>query len=448
MSLAPHSSEDLIKRAHAALENHEPSQARGLFEQLLAFEPESVAARYGLARCDRDEGRFESALTAFQWLVTQVPKPAFIWNQIGITYRDMGRLSEAEAALHRALEVQPSYWEAAGNLGVVSFYSDRLTEAETWYLRALEMRPEEPWLHVNLGIVYLKQGRFPDGFREYEWRLKTLPSRLVCQSDQPRWNGQPIAGKRLLLIGEQGMGDSVQFIRYAPILKAQGIRIAVACQPGLKRLFEAQSFADQVSTLGEAVPPHDFHVPLLSLPLILGTTLETVPSSVPYLSVSRADSIREFMNRACPQGTLKIGINWSGNPRNLTDRYRSCRLSDLAPLFKAKGVTWVSVQVGASANELADAPVPIVDTRPVNRDLRDLADIMGYLDRVISVETSVSHLAGALAKPADVLLSTASDWRYLTDRADCLWYPSMRLFRQVRMGEWAMVVEALVPRCF
>jgi len=300
--------------------------------------------------------------------------------------------------------------------------------------------------HWNLALALLVQGHFPEGWEEYEWRWKTKgllsPRQLL---PQPLWDGRPLAGRAILLHAEQGLGDTIQFIRYLPLVAQRGGRVIVECQPELQRLVQAMTPDIPVLARGQPLPDFAFQCPLLSLPKALGTTLATIPATVPYLHAD-AQNVQMWRDRLAGHGSaLKVGLIWAGNPHHKNDRNRSVKLASLAPLAQVPGVQFYSLQKGAAAAQ-AKTPPPGMDLIDRTDDLQDFADtaaMIANLDLVIAVDTSVVHLAGALAKPVWTLLPYCPDWRWLLKRQDSPWYPTMRLFRQPEIGDWDSVIQQL-----
>jgi hypothetical protein len=280
----------------------------------------------------------------------------------------------------------------------------------------------------------LKIGLLLEGWASYEWRLQ-IPELIPPRDfNAPVWTGQPFQQQTLLIVAEQGLGDTIQFIRYAPLVKARGGIVAVECQAPLADLLKSCSGIDQIIASGQSLPHYDWCVSLMSLPHIFQTTLETIPSEVPYLRP------RHPIQRT-PGTRLRVGLVWAGNPKQQRDRMRSCPFEELMPLFATEGIQWVCLQ----------KEIPLSDHGPVNacrhmervslNDFAATADQVSSLDLVISVDTSVAHLAGAMNAPVWILLAKASDWRWLLDRDNSPWYPSARLFRQRQAGDWKEVVH-------
>lgn len=306
-----------------------------------------------------------------------------------------------------------------------------------------DLEPREYEVHRNLGFDLLTEGHLLEGFQELEWRLR-CPSYLVAEGiptlSVPRWDGSRLDGKTVLLWAEQGYGDNIQFIRYVPMMVERGGLVAVVCPPVLRRLFMTVKGVYTIYTTPEefAGASYDYHAPIFSLPYIFGTALETIPAG-PYLT-----SVESTV-RLKPSAALKVGLVWAGNPEHANDWRRSLSLAYLLPLLQQPGVSWYSLQVGPATREIKRLGLSdeIQDLSPQLQDFADTADAINQLDLVISVDTAVAHLAGALGKPVWILLPAGADWRWLEHRTDSPWYPSARLFRQPWPGNWVGVVMAV-----
>jgi hypothetical protein len=315
-------------------------------------------------------------------------------------------------------------------------------EAVASYRQALRLRPDYADAHLDLGLALLSMGDFTAGWEEYEWRWRT---RRVMRRDfaQPQWDGSPLNGRTLLIHAEQGLGDTVQFLRYVPLVRDAVIILEVP--PALARLVEGLDGVKQVIPAGAALPGFDLHAPLLSLPRLFRTTPETIPNRTPYLQFNDPARTRLWNTRTGQPGAFRVGIAWAGSAANSNNRTRSMRLADLAPLGDTPGgVSFFSLQKGPAVQERAPARLAITDLLADTHDVRDTAALVLNMDLIISVDTFVAHLAGALGKPVWTLLSFAADWRWLRARDDCPWYPQMRLFRQSYPGDWQPVVERVV----
>ncbi|MEZ4770585.1 MAG: TIGR03032 family protein [Caldilineales bacterium] len=379
----------------------------------------------------------------------------------GAALLDQDRIDDAIAFFERARAIDPGRAEVYNNLGNAATAENRLHDAVAHYQQAIRLDPELADAHMNLGMALLKLGDLPAGFREFEWRWQTRQFSPFLPP-HPRWDGSPQPGKTLLVHTEQGAGDAIQFIRFVKQARARVGKVLLIAPDSLQALFSTAAGVDAIRGAGSiAEQAFDLHIPLLSLPTVLGTTLETIPGEFPYLHVPPDRSIELAFKADSPSPTLhpppstslRVGIAWAGSPTQGNDRNRSARLADFAPLFEVPGIEWHSLQVGEKAEELQVARSPgaersgggklqvtIQDWQGELRDWVDTAAVLSQLDLVISVDTGVVHLAGALGVPTWVLLCCAPDWRWLLERADSTWYPAARLFRQPRPKDWASVM--------
>jgi len=326
----------------------------------------------------------------------------------------------------------------------------RIDEAIAACRQAIALNPDYAEFHFNLALSLLTSGDFQQGWEEYEWRwkCKEFPS-PARDFAQPQWDGCPLEGRTLLLHTEQGHGDALQFIRYFPLVEQRGGKILIECYAELQRLFRTTAGRCQVVVRGQPLPAFDLHSPLLSLPRVFGTNLANIPNTVPYLRADPEDAGRWQRRLADDSALVKVGLAWAGRPTHTNDRNRSIKLARLAPLGQLPGVRFFSLQKGEVAAEAKTPPpgMELVDWTEELKDFAETAALIANLDLVVAVDTAVVHLAGAMGKPVWVLLPFGSDWRWLLERQDSPWYPSMRLFRQSRIGDWdsviARVVEAL-----
>jgi len=284
-------------------------------------------------------------------------------------------------------------------------------------------------------------GDFENGWKHYEWRwlAKEFPSERR-NFTQPLWLGEALDDKTILLYVEQGLGDALQFVRYAPLVAAHGGRVVVECPKSLKRLFETVAGVDCVIARGEDLPEFDVQCPFLSLPGLLSPDAEHIPVDAPYLSVPD-DTVEHWRARLQQVEDLKVGLVWAGSPHHTNDRERSIALDAFAPLADVEGCSFINLQIGPSAAQLADASWPVLDLTQDIHDYADTAALVTQLDLVITVDTSVAHVAGALAKPVWVLLPHAPDWRWQIGRDDSPWYPTMTLYRQPKRRDWQSVIK-------
>jgi Flp pilus assembly protein TadD len=408
-----------------------------------------------------DQGRPERAVVFYRRALEIQPDSFDTRMNLGVSLSDLGQFDEALVWIRSSLELQPGSADAWDNLGMTLARQGNWQEAMACYDRAIELRPDFGEAHRNRALGWLAQGDFEQGWPEAEWRLK-------CRNPpgfgfpRPRWIGDPLAGRTILLHWEQGLGDTLQFIRFAPLVKERGGQVWFYCQPPLVRLVKRSPGVDQIFDGTSPVPDFQVHAPLMSIPAIVGTTLATLPRD-PYLSADAATIEHWRMDLLRGLGVsdlasvFTIGIAWQGSPHNRIDRWRSFPLEKLAPLAKLPGVRLISLQKGAGTEQiraLAGA-FPVVELdgagagQKDTRDFLDTAAVMSLVDLVVTPETAVAHLAGSLGVRTWVALSSVGDWRWMVDQDDSPWYPSARLFRQTEMGDWDGVfrrmAEALRP---
>jgi tetratricopeptide (TPR) repeat protein len=383
-------------------------------------------------------GRPDEAVAAYEQALALNPKFAEAHNNLGNAWKDKGELEEAIGAYEKALALNPNYVEAHSNLGLSLQGLGRFEEAAARYERAITLAPNYAHARWNQALLQLLCGDYERGLRNYEWRWRSANKPRNLQ--QPQWHGEALRGARILLDVEQGLGDTLQFLRYLPLVQAAGGAVVLGVPAGLRRLAEQLPGLAYLGGAGEPMPEFAWHCPLMSLPLAFGTTLESIPAQVPYLSVP-AKARRKAEMLPWPVRGLRVGLAWAGSPTHLGDRFRSIAFSLFEPLLQLEGVHFFSLQWGPESRQVAAAHGPITDLAPAIDDLADTAALMEQLDLVVAVDTAVVHLAGALGRPVWVMLPFAPDWRWLLDREDSPWYPTMRLFRQPRFGDWAAVVE-------
>ncbi len=440
----------------AALRYHRAgrmAEAEALYRRALAADPDTPDALHLLGVLAAQAGREAEAVPLMARALALRPDHPETRLNLGNALRTLGRLDEAATHYRQALASRPDLVEAYTGLGQVLYQGNRLDEAEACYRRALAFRPDDAITHKNLGWTLLKRGELAEGFREYQWRwrIPNFPVKLPPVA-QPLWDGGALDGRTILLHAEQGLGDTLQFIRFAPLVRARGAgAVLLACPGELVRLLGGLTALDRILAPGEPWPAFDCHAPLLSLPHLLGTTLETVPAEIPYLAPPPGLA-KSWAARLPPAETgLRVGLAWAGNPRHhqpdwaALDRRRSLALHRLAPLAAVPGLHWISLQKDRPP-EPSDAPAPglaLFDLMDQVSDLADTAALISGLDLVIGVDTAIVHLAGALGKPVWVLSRFDGCWRWLHNRDDSPWYPTLRLFRQPTPDDWDSVIAAV-----
>jgi len=373
-------------------------------------------------------------------------------NKRGQALISLGRPEAALESFEKALAIKCDSLDALNGRGFVLGRMARWGEALACYETALLLYPASPEAQGNMALTLLALGRFAEGWQRFEWRWKTQSNRKTLRKfAQTRWLGQvPIAGKTLLLYPEQGFGDTLQMVRYVPLLAKAGARVIAQVQAPLVPVLKGLEGAERVICLGSPLPSFDLHCPLMSLPLAFGTTLETIPSRTPYLS-AQPEQLAAWAERLGRATGPRIGIAWSGNPKHGNDRNRSMHLKELLPLL-SEGTEVVSLQkdVREIDRDILKTHSQIRDFSAALKDFADTAALISLLDLVISVDTAPAHLAGALAKPVWILLPFSPDWRWLLDRKDSPWYPTARLFRQPVFGDWDSVIRKIREelRCY
>ncbi len=405
--------------------------------------PENVEALNDMGNVLEKLGRLDEAIGTFRKAIQIKPDDADLYNNLGIALGNKGQMNGAIEAYRRATQLNPSHVDAYNNLGNALGRLGNLDEAQAACHQALEVNPQDALAKFNSGKLHLLAGELERGWPlcEERWNISDFASSRR-DFPQPRWDGAALQGRTLLIHEEQGFGDCIQFIRYAPLVAACGGTVIVECPRPLLEVFATVKGIDQLVVSGDPLPPFDVHLPLMSLPLVFETTIETIPQNTPYLTAdpARCLSWRDWFDNV--PSRLKVGLTWAGRTDTFQRSLRAIHLRQLLPLFRVPGVDFVSVQLGNVTEQIAQLPgrQPIRHPLGLIADFADTAALISQLDLVISIDTAVAHLAGALGKPVWVLLPFAADWRWLLDRDDSPWYPTMRLFRQTRLTQWDPVV--------
>jgi tetratricopeptide (TPR) repeat protein len=438
LALDPDRPEILNNRGNALASLKRLAEAVADFERAAAVEPDFAEVHNNLANALLGLRRPEEALACAERALVLRPDYADALINRGNALRALMRLEEALASYDRALALQPDSPKVLSNRGTALMELGQLEEARVCFERALSFDPEHAGAHWNGALLSLLTGDFTTGFSEYEWRWKEQFAELKRNFPQALWLGSgDLRGKTILLHAEQGLGDAIQFCRYAPHVAARGATVLLEVQPEIRDLAVHLHGVSRVLVRGEPLPEFDFHCPLLSLPLAFRTTPETIPGEVPYLHIP-PEHVQRWRERLAALPELRIGIGWQGNVNHYRDGYRSFPLSRFAEVARLPGISLISLQKGHGAEQLGDPrnDFSVVD---MTRDLVTFLDtgaIMKNLDLVITADTAVAHLAGALGVPVWVALPYAPDWRWMLERDDSPWYPTMRLFRQRSPGDW------------
>ena len=435
--LRPAFAEAQAKLGQYLLRQDKPADAARRYALAADAGPAVAEIHCNLAHARRLAGDEDGALKSVRRAIDLKPDLAAAHNVLGGILKDRRRPSEALLSFRRALEINPEYAEAVNNYANVLESIGRVAEAAGGYERAVALAPNEPRFHENLGLNRLLRGDLPGGWPEADWRRRDRRNPASRPFPQPLWDGRPLSGQTILLTAEQGLGDSIHFLRYAPMVAARGGRVVVECQAPLVALARTVAGVADVVAQGDPLPPFACHCPLMTLPLVFGTTLASVPAAAAYLGVD-AGRATAWADRLPKADGRRVGLVWAGNPKHANDATRSIKPARLAPLAKVPGVTWVSLQKTPTAAP-PPAELKLVDLTADLADFADTAALIQQLDLVIAADTSVAHLAAALGKPTWVMISAVPDWRWLLGRADSPWYPSVRLFRQATPGDWAGV---------
>jgi Flp pilus assembly protein TadD len=445
-----------LLRAGQLVEEGRLDDAARICHRLLAEDPGHAAALHLLGAIWHKGGRSELGIEMLRKAIAHDGKVALYHRNLCEMYRLEGRLDEALAAGGRTLALAPDDAHAHHFLSMVHYERLETAPAIEHARHAVALQPQFPGAHFELAEALLVSGRLREGFVEYEWRhqLKSVPPLLSPKPLQPLWDGGPVGGGMLLLVADQGFGDVIQFCRYIPMVAERVSDFVVACNPEVKPILVQQPGVSRVIVAPQTLPVFACWSPLSTLPMILGTELDTIPAPIPYLR-AEPEKVAEWRSRiaaAVPQGQLRVGIVWAGRPTHGNDRNRSTVLRCFSPLAALDGVALLSLQMGPPQLQIDsyDGRAPLID---LGRDIRTFADtagILANLDLTIAVDTSIVHLAGAMGLPVWTLLAYAPDWRWLLGRPDTPWYPTMRLFRQPARGAWIPLLEqvaaALVER--
>jgi tetratricopeptide (TPR) repeat protein len=444
-ALAPPNADALIARGnvHHGLKSF--AAALTDYDRALSLRPDAAPAYNNRGNVLRELGRHEEAMASFDRAIALAPDYADAYNSRGNAQFELNRLEEAIADYDRALAIDPDHVGALVNRGSVLRHLSRFEEALNYFDRAIGIDPDLAVAHWNRALTCLEAGDFEAGWRDYEWRWHRDPSEMRPRDFvQPQWQGEDLKGKTILLHAEQGFGDTLQFIRYLPMVLAKGGQVVLEVPDDLKPLIAPAEGVSAIVRRGDALPPFDVHCPLMSLPLAFKTTLTTIPANVPYLRAP-ADRVETWRARLSPSALPRIGLVWSGKPTYKNDHNRSIALATFKPLLSKPDFQFVSLQKEYRARDSA-ALHELSRLERLDAGLADFADtaaVVELLDLVITVDTAVAHLAGGLGKPVWILLPVVGDWRWLSAREDSPWYPSARLFRQPRVGDWDSVIARL-----
>jgi len=472
------------KTLDAAVEHHQNGElavAVEIYQEILSHDPDNADAWHLMGVAAHQQGNNELARTLIQNAIGLNSKISDFHSNLGMVQRALGDDEDAETAFRRAIENNPAHAKALSNLAGLLRSGGQFSVAVDYARRAVQAEPTDPEVHINLGnalkdlggewvedavrsyrqaigltsnyalahwnlsLALLSLGHYEDGFAEMKWRW--LWSGFPAQARdfrQPNWQkDEDISGQRILLHAEQGLGDTVHFIRYGELVRALGATVIFECPAPLGPLITETALVDKVVSVGDALPDFDCHAALLDLPHLCNTTEANIPADVPYLNVP-AELAAKWRKRVAQSDGLKIGLNWSGNSESPVEQFRALPPDDLAALAALEGVSWFSLQKGDPAQDVPalSSKFKLIDTG--SEALVETAGLIAALDLVITSDTAIAHPAGALGKPVWVLLHHAPDWRWLTTGSGNPWYPSARLFRQLQPGAWAEVIAEVM----
>lgn len=444
IKIRPDYPEAFLSLGNAYAAHGDNQAAADAYRESLRLRPDSGDALNGLGLALTSLHRGNEAAVFLRHAVRLRPEMIGAYNNLGLALAELGDYEEAESVYEQALSLDPHYAEAHVNLGNAFKEQGRLIEALACYDIALWLKPQSATARWNRSLALLQNGDFDRGWSEYasrHLRKGATPSRTF---PRPAWDGSALDGRRVLVYSEQGLGDTVQFVRYARLLKHAGAHVLFEAPWPLARLLSSCPLIDRLIIEGEPLPEFDVHVSMMDLPRLFHTTLASIPTGIPYI-FAEAERVSRYRERLQSVNGLKVGIAWQGNPHHQWDRHRSVHLNQFEPLAAVEGVQLLSLQRGPGVEQIDSlcSRFPVIElldrSLPDDQGMADTAAIIANMDLIITVDTAVAHVAGAMGKPVWVVLSTMVDWRWLLDRDDSPWYPSTRLFRQERRGDWPPV---------
>ena len=428
------------------------AQAEAVYRSVLSQNPNHASAWCYLGIALHDQRKFPEAVTAYRNALKLQPKFPIALNNMGNSLRYTGDYEEADSCFQKAIDLDSNYLNAFKNRGTLHVWTGGIEKGLGYYEQALKINPDEAELHRNLGVIYLLQGRFEEGWREYRWRWKVGDLHRPF-SHIPVWDGSDLRGKSIVLTAEQGLGDTLNFVRYTKLLRERGAQTMMYCQTPLMALLQSSPEVGPVYPNSLQLDRQfDFQASLLDVADLLKTDLESIPGDSPYLQANPGLVSYWQPRLPNPERKLRVGINWQGNPDHQADVFRSVPLRCFEVLSEIEGVQLISLQAGFGTEQLKSwrGKNPI-GTLGDNIDkssgaFMDTAAILHQLDLVITSDTAIAHLAGALNIPTWIALSYVPDWRWLLDREDSPWYPSVRLFRQSEIGQWDQVFSRIAAQ--
>ncbi|RXH54072.1 hypothetical protein GRAN_5041 [Granulicella sibirica] len=423
-----------------ALEKQDLSrEAIAQYKRALALKPDYIECLTSLGTVLSGQGMYSEALEQYAKVLSSDPNNATAYCNLSDLLLVIGSFDEAVVFHEEAISRRPDFANGYCGLGSTLFRKGEIARARESFEKALILDSNHAQAKLNLSMLQLLVGDLQNGWKNYEIR-KELRQYRSQHFIQPQWDGEALDGTRILIHAEQGLGDTLQFLRYIPLVVAAGGTVILEVPAALRDLAANIPGITEILSVGDPLPPFEIHCPLMSLPLVFKTTLETIPATVPYLSIGAEDRLQSA-SYAWPADGLRVGIVWTGNLKNLTNKDRSLPLSALDPLRHIPGIQLFSLQLGQDLAPQSGSEGRLTDLAWLASTMPSTAAVMEHLDLVISVDTSLAHLAGALGRPTWLLLQAANDWRWLEGTSDSPWYPTMRLFRQRTLGDWGEVIE-------
>lgn len=410
------------------------------YQKAIAIDPSKTQAYNNIGVAYKELGESDNALRAYENVLRINPKDAAAFNNLGNLWRSLGQTDKALVSLKQAIVLQPDFADAYSNIGAIYKEKKNYALAMPYYQKALALNPNHTNANFDVALIELSLGNYRGGWKRYEHRLKMSELLVKTQPYKtPMWQGQSLVGKTLLLQNEQGYGDNIMFIRYAPLLAKLGARVLVRTRTELMELFRSIPAIEAIYSEEEAIPEHDYYLPLLSAPFYLGTTCETIPSTFPYLMSSQKYSY-DF-----EPTHYHIGLVWSGSNTHKGHHERYVGLERFKDLLDCEGIVWHSLQVGQDADEIKQQGLEekIIDHSAELTTFAKTASLINHLDMVITTDTSVAHLCGALDKKGFVLVPHPADWRWGQEGDTAPWYRSLTLLRQEEHGNWNTVMMKL-----
>lgn len=409
------------------------------FLRAINLNPDFHIAHFNLANTYKNSGNIFKAIGHYIKALEINPNAYYSAYSLGILYKTLSLYDEAFICFEITTVINPNHVNAYINMGALRHMQGRYDEAIKLYNKAISIDTDNPDAHWNLSLTLLLTGDFKKGWLEYQWRWR-LGGVINPSVNIPLWDGKS-KGESILLITEQGLGDAIQFVRYTSLLNEKGFKVSIQCQNELVNLFKVVERVEKVYSFDEDLPCFDFYSPIMSLPYLFDTDLNNIPSHVPYIFASD-ESIKKFDNLIQDHNKFKIGIAWAGKSTHKDDNNRSIKLSRFKPLFDIADIDFYSLQIGDASFE-GRAFDKLIDLTDYINDFYDTAGLIYHLDLIITVDTAVAHLSGAMAKKVWILLPFCPDWRWLLNREDSPWYPTVRLFRQAKSGDWDEVIERI-----